>query len=142
MTEFKADCTINLHVEARGKPARTAWSCSVMHGKHGRLVLARKFMGEAPREEAELEALLFSLRQTERLLQEKVELCASFSLEGKVAGKGAVGASPGLKSRRGEIVKAWGGFRLRRVSRMKATELAVLRESVEKACQRKQKRDG
>lgn len=142
MTEFRADCTINLHVESRGKPGKLAWVCSVVHGKRGRVVLARRFMGIASREEVELRALLFGLRQGARFLQEKVDVAANFPLEGILAeGKSAGRVSPELKPMKEEILKAWGGIRLKRVARVAGEEAVFLREEAEKAYQRKHRQD-
>jgi hypothetical protein len=139
MTEFKADCTINLHLEARGKPAKIAWACSITHPKHGHLVIARKFLGLVEREEAELESLLFGLRQAARFLQEKVEVNATFPLEGKLREPNTSSRAgiPALRPKREDVVKLWNAFRLRRAARMTGPEAELLRKEAELAFQRK-----
>ncbi len=132
MNEFKADCTINLHVELSGKPAKVAWACSLVHARRGRVVLARKFLGIVPREEAELEVLQFGLRQATRLLQEKVELNATFPLEGKLSAKKSAKLEPSLKEKKEQLARLWDGFRLKRAARMSGEEAKLLRETAEK----------
>jgi hypothetical protein len=136
MTGFKADCTINLHVESRGKTGKLAWACSIVHHRLGRIILARKYSADLSKEGAEQEALLFGLQQTQRLLQEKVDVSANFPLQGilpeeNLPGRGKRG---GLKSKLGEdIAKAWTSFRLRRVTRMAADEAEFLRKEAAQA---------
>jgi hypothetical protein len=141
MTEFHADCTINIHLEARGQPAKLAWSCSLVYAKRGRIVLARGFLGKMGREEAELAALGFGLAQAHRLQQEKVDLAATFPVEGidgdgKRAGRTA---APGIKSKRSELMESWQRFRLRRIARINPEEAQLLRETAGKAFERKRK---
>jgi len=84
----------------------------------------------------EKEAVLFGLQQTHRLLQEKVDVAANFPLQSilpdeNLAGRGKGG---GVKSKLSEdIVKAWLGFRLRRVTRMAADEAELLRKEANQA---------
>ena len=132
MTDFRPECIINLHVEIRAKPARIAWACSITREKHGRVVLARKLMGEAPREEAEIAALEFGFAQANRFMQEKVEVTATFPLESTLEGSGRK-LTPQLKPRRENVVKAWKAFRLRKLGKMVGPEALALRESAEKA---------
>jgi hypothetical protein len=136
MTVFKADCTINLHVDSRGKTGKLAWACSIVHHRRGRIVLARKFVGQVPKAEAEQEALLFGLQQTHRLLQEKVDIAANFPLgellprENKSGG----GKRASVKSIHSEeIAKAWLGFRLRRITPIVAAEAELLRKEAGQA---------
>ena len=149
MTDFHADCTINLHVcargEKRGQPALRSWSCSIQHPKHGRLVLASKAMGTVGKEEAERAALLFGLQQASRFLQEKVEVAATFPLEERlskmkearrkerepVESEDAREVSP-----KEELARAWGRFRLRRVVRMQDSEAKLLSNEAEQALRR------
>jgi hypothetical protein len=132
MTDFRPECIINLHVEIRGKPGRISWACSITREKHGRVVLARKLLGEGLREEAELAALEFGFAQANRFQQEKVEVTATFPLESTLEGSGRK-LSPGLKPRREAVLKAWMGFRLRKLGRMEGPEALALREAAEKA---------
>lgn len=107
-----------------------------MHEKHGRLVQARKFIGQPARDEAELTALLFGLKQAARFLQEKVEVRATFPVDDKLP-KGNSSSrepEPGLKL---DVAKAWGSFRLRRVARMDPKEAEILRREAEKAFAKK-----
>ncbi len=136
MTGFKADCTINLHVENRGKTGKLAWACSIVHHRLGRIVLARKYSADLSKEQAEQEALLFGLQQTQRLLQEKVDVAASFPLQGMLPNENmpGLGKSGSVKSKmREDITKAWNGFRLRRVTRMAADEAELLRKEAAQA---------
>lgn len=136
MTNFNPDCTINLHVET-GAKGRVSWACSVVHYKRGRVVLASRNAGSAPKEAAEREAVLFGLRQTHRLLQEKVDVAANFPLKGmlpaqeeKAAGRRA---KPAVESEGDELLRAWEGFRLRRISRMEPGEAELLRKEAARA---------
>lgn len=136
MTGFKADCTINLHVENRGKTGKLAWACSIVHHNRGRIVLARKLTTDMSKEGAEQEAVLFGLQQTQRLLQEKVDIAASFPLQGMLPEENMPGRGKarGVKSKMSEdIAKAWLGFRLRRVTRMAAAEAELLRKEANQA---------
>jgi hypothetical protein len=135
MADFKPDCTINLHVEARGKPAKLAWSCSVSHARSGRLALARRFIGLSSREETELRALLFGLRQASRLLQEKVEVAATFGLDGRLDDSRRV--PPELKPLRDEAHRLWEGFRYRRIGKLSPAVSRELGEEAEKAYRRR-----
>ena len=85
MTDFRPECIINLHAEGRSN-SRWAWSCSITREKHGTVVLARKLLGDVSREEAEIAALEYGFAQANRLLQEKVELCSTFAVEGLLEG--------------------------------------------------------
>ena len=125
MTDFHPDCTINLHLELRGKPAKLAWVCSISHPKSGRIVLARRFLGLVSPEEAQLRALLFGLRQTGRLLQEKVEAAATFPLESWLGEVEPRRLAPELKPLREEARRLWDGFRYRRIARLEAEERIV-----------------
>ncbi|HEY8280646.1 MAG TPA: hypothetical protein VIH99_13535 [Bdellovibrionota bacterium] len=142
MTEFRPDCIINLHVEARGRPEKLAWACTIVHAKRGVLVAARKFLGLFPRETAETEALLFGLGQAARLLQEKVEVAATFPLDrmltDNISGRRI---PPGLKLKSEEIAKVWSGFRFKRITDLRGTEAEGLREDAEKAYERKRRRE-
>ncbi len=144
MTDFRPDCIINFHVEKRGSPAKAAWSCSITHPKHGRLVLASRFLGPAEKDEAELAVILFGLKQAARFLQEKVEVCATFPLEGRLpkANNPSGGRAGGLESKdergtdgspKANVKKAWSGFRLRRVAKMAPAEAELLRKESENA---------
>lgn len=141
MTDFRPDCTINLHVEARGKPAKVAWVCSITHARRGRLVLARRFLGLVPRGEAELRALLFGLRETQRLLQEKVEVAATFPLDGLLGEEIRGRRVPAeLAPLREDATRLWNAFRLHRCGRLEGGEALALREDGERAFLRNRKR--
>lgn len=143
-TGFKADCTINFHVESLDKSGRLAWSCSIVHYKRGRVVVAAKAAGNVAKEEAQLEAILFGLWQTKRLLQEKVDVAASFPLQGILP---EAGSAPQKKTKmeksdktdgksaqlREDIGKAWEGFRLRRIVKMVPGEAEILRKEASQA---------
>ena len=136
MTGFKADCTINLHVENRGKTGKLAWVCSIVHHNRGRIVLARKLADDMSKADVEREAALFGLQQTQRLLQEKVDIAASFPLEGMLPEENMPGRGRGVgvQSKQSEdIAKAWLSFRLRRVTRMAADEAELLRKEASQA---------
>jgi hypothetical protein len=139
MTGFKADCTINLHVENRGKTGRLTWCCSVVHHSRGRIVLARKLADDLSREDAQREAVLFGLQQTQRLLQEKVDIAANFPVEGmlpegeNMPGRGKGGGVKSKQAMSEDIAKAWLSFRLRRVTRMAADEAELLRKEAAQA---------
>ncbi len=138
MTDFRPDCIINLHVETRGKPAKLAWSCSLSHAKQGQIVLACRFLGFVTREEAELKSLLFGLRQASRLLQEKVELRSTFSLEEILNEQGRTRRKlvPELRPFREESVRLWGSFRHSRHGRLEGAEALVLQKEAENAYRR------
>jgi hypothetical protein len=142
MTDFRPDCTINLHCELRGKPAKIAWSCSIVHPKRGRIVVARRFLGLVSREEAQLRALLFGLREAARLLQEKVEATATFPVEEWLGEEGPRRLAPELKPLREEAARCWAGFRYRRAGRMSGEEALALRGEAENAFRRRGKHDG
>ena len=140
MTDFKPECTINLHVELRGKPAKFAWACSLSQERKGRVVLARRFLGLVTREQAELGALLFGLRQAQRFLQEKVEVAATFPLMDLTGGgSGTRRTAPELRALQGETARIWDSFRLKRIGRMGGEEALPLQEAAELAYQRKRK---
>lgn len=143
MNDFKADCTINLHVESRGNPAKQVWVCSITHAKRGRVLLSRKFLGIVSRDEAEMLALRFGIKQALRLLQEKVDVAATFPLEShlKLENSPGRGRTPELKLLREELVSYWGDFRLKRVAKLLPSEAAVLQDNAEKAFQRKRKQE-
>ncbi len=132
MTGFKADCTINFYVGSLDKAGRMAWGCSIIHFKRGRVVLAAKKMGNVAKEEAQLEAVLFGLQQTKRLLQEKVDVAANFPLQIFLP---ETGKAPGNKKKsegklallREDVERAWEGFRLRRIVRLATEESEILR---------------
>lgn len=140
MTNFNPDCTINLYVsshgesdeKSRGKGGKLAWACSVVHYKRGRVVAASRLCAGISKADAEREAVLFGLRQTHRLLQEKVEVAANFPLKGmlppqeeKPAGRREVGS---IESKGDDLLRAWESFRLRRIGRMDAGEAELLRQ--------------
>jgi hypothetical protein len=141
MTDFRPDCIINLHLELQGKPAKVAWSCSIEHSKRGRIVHARRFLGLVSREEAELKALLFGLRQTARLLQEKVVVAATFPVEAYLADVPPRRLPPELKGAREEALRFWTGFRLRRIGRVAGDEARQLRDDAEKSFRRRSRND-
>ncbi|MGZ3650592.1 MAG: hypothetical protein ACXVB9_20865 [Bdellovibrionota bacterium] len=139
MTDFKPDCTINLHVEARTKPAVCAWVCSISHVKCGRVVLARKTLGDVPRPEAELEVLHYGLAQALRFQQEKIVVTATFPLGawlGESKRSGGAG-KPEFKAKREAVARAWATFRLKKINRMDAPDEKSLREEAENAFPRK-----
>ena len=136
MANFNPDCTINLHVEVSSK-GRVTWACSVVHFRRGRVVLAGRSAANSTKEEAEREAVLFGLRQTHRLLQEKVEVTANFPLKGmlppqeeKASGRRS---KPAVESEGDELLRAWEGFRLRRISRTEPGEAELLRKEAARA---------
>lgn len=140
MTDFRPDCTINLHVELRGKPAKVSWACSIAIGKHGTVVMARRFLGIVSRDEAELAALLFGLAQAQRLQQEKVEIAATFSLDGRLADDGgARRLPPELRPRRDEAARIWSSFRLAKEGRVAPERALALREAAVGAFARKRR---
>ncbi|MGZ3695332.1 MAG: hypothetical protein ACXWQO_14535 [Bdellovibrionota bacterium] len=137
ITEFKADCTVNLWLEANGQPAKRAWICSVeIAGK--RLIVARKFLGIVSVEEAEHLALLFGLRRACRLLQEKVDVLANFPVEGITDGAKKPGrrGGPDLQSVREEIAKLWSSIRLKRTGKLKPESATFLAEEAKKIFRR------
>ncbi len=99
--------------------------------------MARKYSADLSRENAEREALLFGLQQTQRLLQEKVDVAANFPLEGMLPAGEKMPGRPkgtGVNLKLGEqIAKAWLSFRLRRVTRMVAAEAEFLRKEASQA---------
>lgn len=141
MTDFRADCTINLHVEAQGRPGKHAWACTITHAKRGRILGARRFLGLVERDEAELRALLFGLRQTSRLQQEKVELAATFSCARLLEEEGfARKPSAEFRALREEARRLWQGFRLAKLGAVTPAEAVALREEAEGAYRRGRKR--
>lgn len=139
MQDFHADCTINLLVQSQGKPGKYAWVCSLVTRNSVRLLTARRFLGMVSREEAELSCALFGLAQTARLQQEKVQICADFSIPlDAAAGKHRV---PEIQLKRAEAVAIWAGFRLKKIGRVSAEENEFLRAEVAKAFSRKSRDD-
>ena len=139
MQNFKAECKIHVHVAALGRPAKYAWACSVeAHGKP--MVMARGFLGMVARETAEEKVLAFGLEQAQRLLQEKVEVSASFAtedwLESDISGRGRAG---GLQSEKAKLRALWQGFRLRRLAAGGVP--SALKSEAERAFERKRKKE-
>ncbi|MGE3261239.1 MAG: hypothetical protein AB7K68_05630 [Bacteriovoracia bacterium] len=137
ISEFKADCTVNLWVEANGNPAKRAWVCALqIDGK--RLIVARKFLGIVSGEEAEFSALLFGLRRARRLLQEKVDVLANFPLEGMTEVRKSSGrrGGPDLQSEREEVAQIWSSIRLKRGGKLAPENAAFLAEEAKKAFRR------
>lgn len=136
MANFNPDCTINLHVDVSAK-GRVSWACSIVHYKRGRVVLAIAKVDDKPKEFAEREAVLFGLRQTHRLLQEKVEVTANFPLKGMLPPQEEKPSGrrerADLESEGDEILRAWERFRLRRISRTEPGEAELLRKEAAKA---------
>ncbi len=125
MQDFHADCTINLLLQCQGRSAKYSWVCSLVTRESVRLVLARRFLGRVSREQAEWNATVFGLRQAQRLLQEKVALCADFSVDLSDAGRSR---DPGVQLLKSEAQKIWDSFRLKKMGRISPQELQVLRE--------------
>ena len=117
MQEFKPECTINLHVESLGTPPKYIWNCSIRYHV-SRIVVAKGFTGSKIREDAQLEAALFGMRQAMRLKQEKVALACSFP--------GILSLSPKknleLQSKINEMNSLWQGFRLRKTIELEKNE--------------------
>jgi hypothetical protein len=139
MTNFKPDCTINLHVTPSGSGNEKGeskggfvWACSVVHYKRGRVVLAGGRSNVDSREKAERTAALFALRQTQRLLQEKVEVAANFSLKGMLPPQEEKDSGrkqrTDIESNDDDLLRAWKGFRLRRISRLEPGEAEFLKK--------------
>jgi hypothetical protein len=144
ISEFKADCTVNLWVEANGQPARRGWICSLaIDGKS--LIVARKFLGIVSVEQAEFSALLFGLRRARRLLQDKVDILANFPVEGMTEFRKKTGrrGEPDLQSERAEVAEIWAAIRLKRAGKLKPESATFLAEEAKKAFRRPdQKRRG
>jgi len=136
MQDFHADCTINLLIQAQGNPGKYAWVCSLVTRESVRLVLARKFLGIVSREQAEWSAILFGLRQAERLQQEKVQLCTEFNLSLESSSKHR---DPEIQSKKVQAEDIWKFFRLSKMGRPAPAELAFLKEELAKAFSRKSK---
>ncbi len=81
--------------------------------------------------------MLFGLRQTRRLLQEKVDVAASFPLKGllprqeeKASGHRS---SARIESKGDDLIDAWESFRLRRIADMESGEMELLRKTAAQA---------
>lgn len=109
MQEFKPECTINLHVESMGTPPKYIWICSVRY-LVSRVVVAKGFTGSKIREDAQLAAALFGMRQALRLKQEKVALACSFPGILSLSAK----KNLELQSKIEEMHSLWAGFRLKK----------------------------
>jgi hypothetical protein len=136
MQDFHADCTINLLVTSRGSPAKHVWSCSLTDRNRVPLVLARRFVGIASRDQVEWRALLFGLSQAHRLQQEKVALCADFTVAPGQPGKLRDAA---LQSMKEQVDELWARFRLHKVEKFFPAERDLLRDWAEEAFARKGK---
>lgn len=125
MQEFKAECTINLYVEPIGGSSKFAWVCSIRY-LLSRLVVGKGYLGHADREEAQIKAALFGLKQAQRLKQEKVAIASSFSdlLQAKKTRKKE------LQSDLDEIKYILEGIRLKKLIELAPEELAYLRGEV------------
>lgn len=134
MQDFHADCTINLFLRAQGKPGKYAWVCSLVTRNSVRLVLARRFLGIVSREKAEWQAALFGLEQAARLQQEKIQLCANFSLSLE---PGSKHRDPEIQSKKAEAEALWATFRLRKMGKLDAGEEEALSAEAMKAFSRK-----
>lgn len=103
-------------------------------------MLAQNNVDEMGKEEAELRVLLYGLQQATRLLQEKVELRASFPLDKLLPKKISPGKElPFLPEPHGDekewrkwakhtVARTWGGFRLRRLGKFSPEEAELLRK--------------
>lgn len=140
MQDFHPDCTINLLVQSQGKPGKYAWVCSLVTRDSVRLLSARRFLGIVNREEAEWACALFGLEQAARLQQEKVQLCADFSLLLDPAA-GGKHRDPSIQSKKAEAGALWASFRLRKLGKISAEEDGFLRQEAMKAFSRKSKDD-
>lgn len=134
MQDFNPDCTINLSIQAQGKPGKFVWACSLVTRDSVRLVLARKFLGIVNRDEAEWSAALFGLSQAQRLMQEKVQLCSDFGLNLDGTSKHR---DPKIQLIKARAEKVWSSFRLRKLGRVEAGEERILREEALSAFSRK-----
>jgi hypothetical protein len=81
MQEFRPDCTINLHLESRGRSAKLVWCCGIRDERGNGLVTVSGFAGTAPRETALLRTLRFGLEQALRLRMEKIEIATDIPVE-------------------------------------------------------------
>lgn len=97
-------------------------------------MLARKFLGIVSRDQAEWSALLFGLKQAERLQQEKVQLCSGFNLSLDSPGKHR---DPEVQLKKAEAEGIWKSFRLSKTGRVDPEEEAFLQREVAKAFSRK-----
>lgn len=133
MQEFKPDCTINLHLESKGKPSKYAWVCSVSSDKQKNIVVARGFLGITSIELAQALALQFALRFAENLRREKVWLCTSFPAEGMLIDDKKIKKSSRPQEARlqlEEVKKIWESIRLKRWKKIEEKDLKFLREEV------------
>lgn len=135
MQDFHPDCIINILVTARGQPAKFTWACGLFTRERVPLVIATRFLGHVPREEAEAAALLFGLEQAARLQQEKVQLGGDIAFPGinAPAGRGRKGTVP-LKMR--EALALWESFRLRKSASLTEADRAALRGAFEPGARR------
>lgn len=131
MQEFRPECTINLHLESSGKPARQAWFCALLDERGARILIAAKFLGAVSRDESALRALHFGLVQALRLRTEKVELVGEIPLSFLGEERAGVGRLGELQSLKEECVEAWNRFRLRRVRSHRPEERELMRRATD-----------
>lgn len=143
ISEFKADCTVNLWIEASGHPTKFAWACAIEVDEK-RILTLRKFLGMISVDEAETSALLVGLRRARRLLQEKVEVRANFPLEGRFDGKKNSGRrrGPDLQSEWEEISALWTGTRLIRAGKLDPRHAKILADEARKMFRRRDEKRG
>lgn len=129
MQDFNVECTINLHVEAYGKPAKYIWCCSLCLPE-SRIIFVSGFVGRSTKREAEDKAILFGLEQAHRLRQEKVAISASFPLEGRpFHGEGGRKKLPLSEEL---FAGLWEAFRLRKTAPMGKEEREFLSKEARK----------
>lgn len=133
MQEFNPECTINLYLESRGKPAKSAWCCSLTGESGARILVATKFLGKAPFEGSVVGALHFGLAQATRLRMEKVHLATDLPVEGVIAPeKKTRPRDAALEPVMRECADAWAAFRLRKLKKLPVDERDFLRNEAEK----------
>ena len=132
MQEFKPDCTINLHLESRGKPAKNIWACSIVDRSGRRLVTALRFAGVINREIAILESAKFGMAQAKRLRMEKVQIASDGAIDSMLQLDRVGGIRfKELQSLLSEVSNYWIEFRLRKVGKISQGEREFLRKEAE-----------
>lgn len=128
MQEFKPDCTINLHLESRGRPGKNVWACSIVDRSGRRLVTALRFAGAMGREAAMIECANFGMSQAQRLRMEKVELASDGTIDSMLVPERIGGKrSKELQSILKNVSNMWIMFRLRKVGVISPEERDYLR---------------
>lgn len=116
MQDFHPDCIINILVAGHGRPAKFSWAIKIATREQVSLVEATRFLGIVSPDEAGWAALVYSLRQVERLQQEKVMIATDIAYPALTAAKASRSRDPKIQLIIDEAVAIWRGIRLTKMA--------------------------